>query len=104
MIVGTLKNDLQLRDKTTLYSGSYVMIDFNKNNPQKCTMIVYDHEIKLPSISALKLIGKDQPSTKIQKKWALEGFAVSVGGYAIEADEWDCEDNPSWLLVSGIFR
>lgn len=100
MIVGNLKNDIQFGGMK-FSKGSYAMIFFNREDPKKCRLMVQDYYIRMSSESALNLIGKNIPAKSKQVKWALEGFADSVGGNKIEADEWDHQDNPSWLLVTG---
>lgn len=102
MIVGYFKNDVTFKRYGIKFpQGTYAMIFFKKEDPKKCSLIVYDYSICLSSEAALNLIGKNAPPKAKQIKWALEGFADSVGGNRIEADEWDHQDNPSWLLVTG---
>ncbi len=84
--------------------GSFVRLVWNKNNPQKVSVISdeINNYFTLYSKDLYAWVkGVDRPPTvRTIEKWLDSGFAETVDGKITELDGW-VNEVPSWLLALG---
>ena len=61
-----------------------------------------DYEYKISNGTAIKMLGKKQPSLSSLSRWESNGNCKSLLGETVEPDGTDSYGSPSWLLFLGL--
>ena len=61
-----------------------------------------DCEYKISNGTAIKMLGKKQPSLSSLSRWESNGNCKSLLGETVEPDGTDSYGSPSWLLFLGL--
>ena len=99
------KAEIKMKDGSVLPEGKKFSIRWEETSiGHRPRVKVYgsDSEFKISNGSAIKMLGKKEPSISSLSRWNSNGNCKSILGETVEPDGTDSYGSPSWLIVKGL--
>jgi hypothetical protein len=95
------KKEIKMKDGTVLHEGKRFEIRWEETELRHRPRVKAsgtEYEYKISNGTAIKMLGKKQPSISSLSRWDSNGNCKSLLGETVEPDGIDSYGSPSWLL------
>jgi hypothetical protein len=99
------KTEIKMKDGSVLAEGKKFSIRWEETSiGHRPRVKAYgsESEFKISNGTAIKMLGKKQPSISSLSRWDSNGNCKSIMGETVEPDGIDSYGSPSWLIVKGL--
>ena len=99
------KKEIKMKDGSVLPEGKRFQIRWEETSiGHRPRVKAHDSEseFKISNGTAIKMLGKKQPSVSSLSRWDSNGNCKSILGETVEPDGTDSYGSPSWLIVKGL--
>ena len=96
------KKEIKMKDGTVLPEGKRFQIRWEETELRHRPRVKAsgsEYEYKISNETAIKMLGKKEPSLSSLARWGDNGNCKSILGEVVEPDGTDSYGSPSWLLV-----
>ena len=95
------KTEIRMKDGSVLPAGKKFSIRWEETELRyrpRVKVSGTEYEYKISNDTAIKMLGKKQPSISSLSRWERDGNCKSLLGEIVEPDGTDSYGSPSWLL------
>jgi hypothetical protein len=99
------KAEIRMKDGSVLKAGNKFSIRWEETaigHRPRVKVYGSDSEFKISNGTAIKMLGKKEPSVSSLSRWDGNGICKSILGETVEPDGTDSYGSPSWLIVKGL--
>jgi hypothetical protein len=95
------KKEIKMKDGTVLPEGKRFQIRWEEielRHRPRVKASGAEYEYKISNKTAIKMLGKKEPSASSLSRWDGNGICKSILGETVEPDGTDSYGSPSWLI------